>query len=306
MGLPDQGSDGVMPMDHHSIVLSNRRRMGYAVYGREDGVPAFYFHGLPGSRREGVLLDQACRDSGVRLIAPDRPGYGLSEPVDGPRMEQWPLLVGELADRLGLERFYLFAASGGAPYALACAGVLRDRVMGTGICCGLGELARNGMMEGMSFIARLGFGMARRNPAWLRHSYGAAVTLAARTMPCASIRVLAWQVGQPDRAVLNRPWVREQFAANLHEAFRQGSAGGVADMVTALRPWPFDPEDIRSLRLWHGRRDRVVPLRHSEALAARVPGACLSRVEGEGHFSLPVRYASVMVDAVIHAKEATP
>ena len=58
------------------LKLNNGYQLGYACYGQDVGIPAFYFHGLPGSRREGGLLHQACFDAGVQLIAPDRPGYG--------------------------------------------------------------------------------------------------------------------------------------------------------------------------------------------------------------------------------------
>lgn len=281
------------------ITLATGARLGYACYGREDGVPAFYFHGLPGSRLEGRLLHEACVAAGVRLIAPDRPGYGLSEPIPGPRLVAWPHDISQLADRLGFENFYLFAASGGGPYALACASALHERVRGTGICCGLGQINRPELRAAMRLNARLGFWLAEHNPNWLRYSYGAVITLGARFMPTLSIEVLAQLEGQPDRQVLRQPEIRTLFAASLREAFRQGSPGGVADMCAALDPWPFELAQINNLQLWHGLADRVVPVSHSEQVVQQVPEARLYRVEGEGHFSLPIRYAEQVVRAVL-------
>lgn len=286
-----------MQLDN-SLTLADGRQLGYAVYGRDGGTPAFYFHGLPGSRREGETFHQACLEAGVQLIAPDRPGYGLSAPMPGSRLLQWPRCIEQLADHLGLERFYLFAVSGGAAYALACASLLSERVRGTGICCGLGEVSHVELRARMAPQARLGFWLAERNAAWLRYSYGPVTLVAARHMPRFSIEVMARLNRQPDRSVLRQPEIKALFAANLREAFRQGSAGGVADMCAAVAPWPFDPAGIRSLQLWHGRRDGVVPWQHSERLARRIPAARLTYLDSEGHFSLPLRYAGTVVHAV--------
>ena len=275
--------------------------LGYAVYGRPGGIPAFYFHGLPGSRREGALLHAACVEEGVRVIAPERPGYGLSAAVPGPRLEGWPARIEALADALGIGRFYLIAVSGGAPYALACASTLDERVCGTTICCGLGDLTRPGLAAAMQLNARLALWLVRRGPAWLERTYGPAVTQVVRRAPRLAVAIQGWIDGAADRAVLRRPDNRTLFADSLGEAFRQGPAGAVADLAAAIRPWPFALDGIRNLQLWHGLADRVVPPIHSEWLKHSVPQARLTWVPGEGHFSLPIRHAGDLVRALIKA-----
>jgi pimeloyl-ACP methyl ester carboxylesterase len=287
-----------MQLDNR-LTLADGRPLGYARYGSEGGIPAFYFHGLPGSRREGEMFHRACLDAGVQLIAPDRPGYGLSAPIFGSRFLRWPQLVAQLADHLGFERFHLLAISGGAPYALACASLLPERVRGTGICCGLGEVYQVELRARMAPQARLGFWLAGRGAAWLKYSYGPVTVIGARHMPELAIEIMARLNGGADRSVLRQPEIKALFAANLREAFRQGSVGGVADMCAAVAPWPFDPSAIPVLQLWHGRRDGVVPWQHSERLARRVPSAHVEYVEGEGHFSLPVRHAGKIVKALV-------
>jgi pimeloyl-ACP methyl ester carboxylesterase len=283
----------------NQLTLSDGNQLGYARYGRDDGIPAFYFHGLPGSRREGEIFHRACLDAGVQLIAPDRPGYGLSDPVSGARFTRWPRLVARLADHLGFERFHLLAISGGAPYALACASLLPERMRGTAICCGLGEVSHVELRARMPPQARLGFWLAGRGAAWLKYSYGPVTVIAARHLPELAIEIMARLNGGADRSVLREPAIKSLFAANLREAFRQGSVGGVADMCAAVAPWPFDPSGIQALQLWHGRRDGVVPWHHTERLARRVPAARVKYLPGEGHFSLPVRFGGAIVDALI-------
>ena len=283
------------------ITLSDGTRIGYARYGASDGIPVLYCHGLPGSRREAQVFHRACLDAGVQLIAPDRPGYGLSDPIAGSPLLQWPRVIAELADSLGFERFYMLAMSGGAPYALACASRLAGRVRGTAICGGLGEVSDRALRKGMAVQARLGFWLAERGAGWLRLAYGLVATAAARRIPGVVLAVMIRLNPEPDRAVLREPDVHALYIANLREAFRHGSAGGVADMCAVVRPWPFDPSAVRGLHVWHGRRDGIVPLRHSERLVERVPAAYLMRMDGEGHFSLPVRHAAAVVARLIAA-----
>ena len=281
------------------FTLPDGRRLGYARYGVDDGVPVFYCHGLPGSRYEARVFHAACLDAGVHLLAPDRPGYGLSDPVVGSPLRHWPRLVAQLADGLGIAYFRLLGMSGGAPYALACASQLADRVRGTAVCGGLGEVSDRALRVGMAPQARLGFWLADCGAAPLRLAYGLIATAAARRIPRTVLAVMTRLNPEPDRTVLCRPDVRELYVANLREAFRQGSAGGVADMCAAVQPWPFDPGAVRGLQLWHGLRDGIVPVRHSERLLERVPAGRLVRLEDEGHFSLPVRHASAVVTRLI-------
>lgn len=75
-----------MTRDEAALVLRDGRRLGYAEYGRVGGEVFCYFHGHPGSRLEAAFCDAAAERAGVRVVALDRPGYGLSDPQPGRRM----------------------------------------------------------------------------------------------------------------------------------------------------------------------------------------------------------------------------
>lgn len=63
--------------DRH-IVLSDGRKLGYSEYGAQRGLPVLGFHGTPGSRFMFRLVHEPARRLGLRIIAPERPGFGLS------------------------------------------------------------------------------------------------------------------------------------------------------------------------------------------------------------------------------------
>ena len=62
-----------------SMRLGDGRRLSFARYGDPHGRPLFYFHGMPGSRLEGAVIDDPAREKGIRVVAPDRPGMGWSD-----------------------------------------------------------------------------------------------------------------------------------------------------------------------------------------------------------------------------------
>lgn len=93
-------------------------------------------HGCPDSRVIGRLAAAAAARHGIRLVAPDRPGFGLSDPKPGRTILDWPDDLAQLADALGLDRFPVIGLSAGCAFAAACAWKLPHRVAVLGILSG--------------------------------------------------------------------------------------------------------------------------------------------------------------------------
>ena len=279
--------------------------ISYHRYGMAGGKPAFYFHGLPGSRFEAELLHTAAISADVDLIAPDRFGYGDTTPVGTNRYLRWVNAIDELADQLHFRQFYVIAASGGGPYALACASVLSARVIATSIACGLGPLSVTPLYESMSWFERLAAWLGKTAPGLLRLSYGISTSILARYFPQSLLRLVGWYNGGADKVILRNPTVQNILAKNLRCAFQHGSLGGVHDLMAVTRPWPFDLTAIQTLQLWHGDKDPIVPLQHSQWLAQQVPHAQLRIIENEGHFSLPIKYAEQILTQLVSETNTT-
>src|SRR5471032_2773160 len=90
-------------------------------YGLPSGAPVFFCHGWPSSRTMAELTDETARNLGVRIISPDRPGIRDSTFDPNRTLLEWPPLLRELAAHLEIDKFKIFAISGGAPYAYAAA-----------------------------------------------------------------------------------------------------------------------------------------------------------------------------------------
>jgi pimeloyl-ACP methyl ester carboxylesterase len=115
---------------------NGRRRVAYAEYGDPDGEAVVVLHGTPGSRLFGALFDDAARRGGVRVLAPDRPGYGRSSPWSDRRLTDTGAFVTSVLDDAGVDRAGVVGFSGGGPHALAVAASHGERVASVDVVSG--------------------------------------------------------------------------------------------------------------------------------------------------------------------------
>jgi pimeloyl-ACP methyl ester carboxylesterase len=292
--------------DRQAVGLADGRRLGYAEYGLPGGDPVFYFHGLPASRLEAAVLDPAARRRGARVIAVDRPGFGLSDPAPARTLTSFADDVAALAAHLRIARFAVLGVSAGGPYALACALRVPERLVAVGVVGGLGPVYQDWAAAGLRWHASLAFRLARLAPWLLWPVHGALVGNFMRLFPGLTHRIVAAAAPEADSRVLNRPEIREPMVASLREAMRQGPSGALQELVLLARPWGFRLEDIAvPVDLWHGEDDLVVPPEHSRHHHEALPrGSRLRLLPGEGHFSLPIDHIDEILGTLLSGKRS--
>ena len=272
--------------DSHVAVLPDGRNLGWLELGPLDGEPVFAFHGTTGSRWNFTVDDGPIVAAGVRLIALDRPGYGLSSFHRGRRLESWSDDVAFLADHLGLTQFSVMGWSGGGPHAAVCARFLPARVRAAAIVSGVAPLADPGSEEGMMPINRRITTLARRAPLALWPLLGVASALGKR-WPERALQGFIKQLPAPDAAVLERADVRDAFLRDFRHASPTTGRAGAQDFRLFARDWGFKLEDIAvPVDIWQGDADRNVPPAHGRRQADCIPGAVLHEIPGEGHVLL--------------------
>jgi hypothetical protein len=94
-----------MPNGDHVVRLRDGRTMSYAEYGDPDGVPTVNGHGGFSCRLELAAAAPVATQMGVRLISPDRPGIGRSDPQPDRTVLDWARDVAELLDQIDVDRF---------------------------------------------------------------------------------------------------------------------------------------------------------------------------------------------------------
>lgn len=271
-----------MKQNQH-IQLQDGRMLGYAEYGVETGTPVFYFHGGNGSRLEAEWFEQAALRQNIRLIAPDRPGFGLSDFQVNRQILDWVTDVCALADNLNINKFSIFGLSGGAPHILAL--VAPERINNAAIISGVAPISAKKRFHGMWFPVRMIFFLAKYFPSLNRlilkqqgKFYADKEMMRQRMMQA---------LPEPDKQLLRQqPEILDIFARDAQEAHQNGIEGDAWEWQLYVADWGFELQDLGlPIALWYGEFDKHTPISMGEYYAHNIPNATLHRVSDGGHFS---------------------
>ena len=291
--IAPQEVDSALGPEDRVVRLADDRQLGFRESGDPQGRPAFFFHGF-GTSRIICPPDDEARRLGIRLIAVDRPGIGLSEASPGRRLLDWPMDVGQLADRLGLARFSVIGWSGGGPYALACGFALADRVTSVAAVSSPAPLAGNGEADYLRRMDKHAVRAAGRWPWVIR----LAMWHWGRTQRRDAARFFEESVAEMcafDQEVLAAPELRDRMIANSAEVYRQGGRGMYDEALVLARPWGFHVGDIQvPVHVWHGGDDDTVPIAMGRYLAQSIPTAIGTFDRRAGHHLVYRRWPEIL------------
>lgn len=283
MGPTRQASaPDVVRVDATILALADDRHLAYGEYGDPAGHPVLGFHGTPGGRHQLAPLDDAARRAGVRLIVPDRPGYGDSDLLPDRVLAQWPDDVVALADHLGLDRFGVLGISGGGPHALACAAALGDRVAETAIVSGVAPFSWDDVADELTPLARPLAALVLRTPL-IGVMIGLGLWL-LRTWPRLVLAAYRRWLPPGDVAVLDQPGLVDLYLAGARRMSATATRAAVQDLRLFMRPWGIELAAIRTpVHVWHGDGDKMVPVDHGRWTTAQVPDGTFHLCPGGGH-----------------------
>ena len=275
--------------------LPDGRQLGYCCYGELDGHAVVALHGTPGSRYKFSVADSEAKRLGLRLICPDRWGYGLSDaPQRSAGLADYASDIESLLEVVGVERFSVVGVSGGGPYAAALAAVLGTRVARLALVAPVAPVDRADRRQGVSVFHRITFRGLPRLPGFIPLVFSCFRGLLA-VSPSIALRAMSARAGLADRVLLAEP----EIAADLTKAFKTGLACGVQgpqiDMGLFSRDWKLDLSGVASRSgMWLGSQDRNVPLAAARRLAADIPELDLIEVENSGHFWITKNFGQVL------------
>ena len=261
------------------ITLADGRRLSWYEFGDPGGSPVIYTAGTPVSGLGGGCYDEAATAAGLRWISPDKPGYGASDYQRKRSVTGWGDDLATLAGHLGLDRFALAGESGGAPFTLAAARQLADRVSVVALIAAGGPMSAADR-EGMKMSARVMNWFARNAPALNT------IRIAAMRRPLASPQRLERSL---HRAMAAAPDAAHAAAVRIEceavaDALRPGSRATVQELALIKRAWTFPLSEVKTpVHLWHGALDRNAPIAFARRLGRDMPDATLHVSESSGH-----------------------
>ncbi|HEX3955523.1 MAG TPA: alpha/beta hydrolase [Trebonia sp.] len=268
------------------VTTPDGRRLSLESLGDPNGKPVFLLHGTPGGRHgprpRGIILHRL----GIRLISYDRPGYAGSDRLPERTVADAGIDVEAIADYFGIDRFSIVGRSGGGPHALACAALLKQRVICAAALCSLAPCDA----QDLDWSAGMTDSNVRAyNNAWVNP--GALIaTLCEKAGKVRAnsegvLKGLQQELADHDKDVIGDIALRRLIARTHAEALRETADGWIDDVIALSRPWGFSLSDIVApVKLWSGSGDVFSPTSHTRWLAGQISKAELEIASGAAHF----------------------
>jgi pimeloyl-ACP methyl ester carboxylesterase len=232
----------------------------------------------------GLLVDDLCRQRGVRLLAPDRPGFGRSDLQPGRTLPDWPGDVTALADSLDIELFGVIGISNGGPYALACGALVPERLTGLAVVSGMGPIHREGARQTLSTQVQLTFSLNAMSPL-ASEAVVWALAFGARFAPVLMASQMRLAAPPSDLAVLDRSEVIDALGREYAEAFHQGAEGLNQEIGLMRQRWGFALSTIGlPVHLFHGEQDANVPVALAQQVVAELTDPRPRFIEDAAHY----------------------
>jgi pimeloyl-ACP methyl ester carboxylesterase len=276
---------------NQTITLRDGRKLGFAQYGDPTGAPVFFFHGGAGSRLERPANQSAL---GIRLITTDRPGHGLSDFHQGRNLLDWPDDVLQLADHLGVNKFYVLGWSAGGPHALACAYLFPERVLAGGVAASPAPMNRSDAARGQQLPGRAFIFTAQHFPGLVGQFRKIARNAILGDTDKAKQQLMA-AIPEEEKEFMGTSGNLDMLYHDVCEGYRTGWRGAAHDDAIIFQDWGFDIADIRvRIDIWHGDQDRNVPYHSGEYMHHRISNSQANFLSGEGHMFLLRHWGNVL------------
>src|SRR5690348_5234940 len=255
-----------VPPPTHELPVSGGRVVRYCCYGPQAGLPVVSLAGTPGTRWERPGVVSAIGQQNLRVVVPDRPGYGGSDRQPGRTVADVAADVAAVASAQGWALFAVTGFSGGGPHALACAALLTGRVT----CCAAVATPVPPGTPGADIFADAAEGEAEDFRLALRGEHALRPYLRDR----ASNALAQLETDRPDRALISGEPADDQGRVIRIRAAYLALDGWIDDVIALAHPWGFDLGSIGvPVSIWSGATDTRVPRRHADWLLAQLPTA---------------------------------
>lgn len=282
-----------------TFALPDRRTFGFDDVGDPEGRPVLFVHGSPDSRRARHPDDGIASRLGIRLVAVDRPGAGLSSAHRTGTVGSFADDVLVLADHLGIDRWRTFGWSAGSVFALAVAARHPGRVERVAVAAGLVPFeayATPGILDhadgGRHLVAELGAEMGAAAMAEM-----AAPMLAPHPCDLALAREHVAGSADPRRqADLGAvPGALDAMAAGVLDAVASGLDGVIRDLELQVEPPDVDWSAVTvPVDLWYGGHDTTAPPEFGHWWAEHLPHAHLRVEPDDGHLIALTRWREIL------------
>jgi pimeloyl-ACP methyl ester carboxylesterase/DNA-binding CsgD family transcriptional regulator len=245
-------------------------------------------HNMMGSAFEiPSSIDALVQEHNLRILVPERPGYGDSSQHEGRSHESFCQDLSQLLDQLDIKKVKVIAHSIGGAYALAMAEFMPERI------------ERIAMVNAITRLED----MLQSKPV---PALVSAVHQSLRFAPFLIEPILKMAVGKDiehfysqqlnymrptkegraaDINLLSQPEFRSYSLKNLKQSAKQGIQIWSEELKLSFSEWPFEvTNNTMEYQFWHGDEDDVISVNAAIRLAKTLNTQCFFRLKYETHY----------------------
>jgi pimeloyl-ACP methyl ester carboxylesterase/DNA-binding NarL/FixJ family response regulator len=273
-------------IEYDRILTSDGRLLAYRSFGDPQGRPVLLIHNMMGGPIWPAGMVRQAAAEGWRIIAPSRPGFGLSDSYAARDMKLVQRTCSDmraLLDHLGIDRVLVLSMMSSAGLGIRFARDHADRVQAM-LNVGHAGLMDDQLINAMANPSRAMAKTYRKSPTALRFLIRVAVASDDMLGPAQMLRS-NFRRSRPDMVLLEDVALIEALGEGLRHAIAQGGEAFSRDGFVALNDFSADIAHISCPAVCLlGDEDPMYPAEQAERLMAEMPGYALKVFEDAGQF----------------------
>jgi pimeloyl-ACP methyl ester carboxylesterase/DNA-binding CsgD family transcriptional regulator len=277
------------------IRLSDGRLMSYQEHGDPYGKPIIYCHSALGSKLEYLSEIDWANRLGLRLIAPERPGYGFSDPLEHTSgYQEWIDDLVELLDALHIPMASLIGYGAGSIYASTAAAQLPDRVNQLVLVSPIVYPTSQEEQEQLSPLYQMHIHLARCQPR-LHQLCTAIMKRGLRKDPSFYFDLLNSNIEKQDASPYQTQTFQMRYLSTLRDASRQGERAFSEELARMIEDWPFVVSEIQCpITIWYGDGDISTSLQSIGRFYLDHPNIHLQVMQGQSQLLLYQHWPDIL------------
>ncbi|MFV1984735.1 MAG: alpha/beta fold hydrolase [Thiohalomonadales bacterium] len=283
------------PDNKQFIELPDGRTLCYADVGDKEGLPVVICHGYYGCRLERYPDDSIVTELGIRLIVPDRPGFGLSTAMQSQQGIEWCQDFEFLLNHLGIDKTHILSTSSGSYFALSCAHEKSERLSGLTLVNSLAPFESVKEFNGMIPHEKISFAMARHTPALYKRFVELCVLGLSKNADWYFNSVKKYG-GNQDNITLSDNSLTSFLKHKALTALKHSHQGVIQETLILVKPWKIDLTKINThVELYHAGEQVAVPSSMSKRLDSLLPDSSFHYLLDQGTYCFYTKWKSLLL-----------
>lgn len=270
--------DVKLSLDKGIVELPNGRKVSFSIYGCENGKELLFCHGVNGTRIQASLFESVAYKLGLKIITPDRPGYGESTPVLKRDYMDWADDIQMFLDKLGIKKCGILGLSAGGNYALACL-FKYPKYFSKAVMVS----SASGAFKSRKGPERMLADFLLKHPSYISIYLGFMFKL---NNSAKKMKYMIQKLGMSDSDIelFEKMDIASLITLTEKEAYINGSEVPASDVTRAIQDVDFDLSKITiPVKFWYGGQDRVVPANVARIVEKLIPNVEIIIKEDAGH-----------------------